>query len=218
MPGVLLIEGMAQTAGAICIATRGDRAMPPVVYFMTIDNAKFRKPVVPGDTVEYHVRKLRNRGNIWKFRAEARVERRQGGRGGHQRAGRRRPAVGMNRIHSDGDRRGRRRSRRGGDRSAPIAGVGARRHAGRRRRSRFPRGGQRAHADRRAARGSSRSPRSAARRRTSATAASRHGAGRSAPIASSANMSPIHRGTAKDRALTSVGANVLPDDRRPCRP
>jgi 3-hydroxyacyl-[acyl-carrier-protein] dehydratase len=72
MPGVLLIEGMAQTAGAICIAARGDRR-PQVVYFMTIDEAKFRKPVVPGDTVEYHVKKVRNRGNIWKFSAEAMV-------------------------------------------------------------------------------------------------------------------------------------------------
>jgi 3-hydroxyacyl-[acyl-carrier-protein] dehydratase len=72
MPGVLLVEGMAQTAGAICIAARGgDR--PQVVYFMTIDNAKFRKPVVPGDRVEYHVKKMRNRSNIWKFSAEAMV-------------------------------------------------------------------------------------------------------------------------------------------------
>jgi 3-hydroxyacyl-[acyl-carrier-protein] dehydratase len=70
MPGVLLIEGMAQTAGAICIATRG-RSRPPIVYFMTIDSAKFRKPVLPGDTVEFHVRKIRNRSNIWKFAAEA---------------------------------------------------------------------------------------------------------------------------------------------------
>jgi len=72
MPGVLLIEGMAQTAGAICIASRSG-ARPQVVYFMTIDGAKFRRPVVPGDTVEYHVRKIRNRSNIWKFSAEALV-------------------------------------------------------------------------------------------------------------------------------------------------
>jgi 3-hydroxyacyl-[acyl-carrier-protein] dehydratase len=72
MPGVLLIEGMAQTAGAICIASRGGER-PQVVYFMTIDNAKFRRPVLPGDTVEYHVRKIRNRSNIWKFSAEALV-------------------------------------------------------------------------------------------------------------------------------------------------
>ena len=70
MPGVLLIEGMAQTAGAICIAARA-RQQPEVVYFMSIDSAKFRKPVLPGDTVEYHVRKIRNRTNIWKFSAEA---------------------------------------------------------------------------------------------------------------------------------------------------
>jgi 3-hydroxyacyl-[acyl-carrier-protein] dehydratase len=72
MPGVLLIEGIAQTAGAICVASRA-RAKPSLVYFMTIDEAKFRKPVVPGDTVEYHVKKLRNRGNIWRFSGEARV-------------------------------------------------------------------------------------------------------------------------------------------------
>ena len=72
MPGVLLIEGMAQTAGAICILAR-QKASPSIVYFMTIDQAKFRQPVVPGDTVEYHVRKIRNRTNIWKFSAVALV-------------------------------------------------------------------------------------------------------------------------------------------------
>ena len=73
MPGVLLIEGMAQTAGALCVLAQGLSGPPKLVYFMTIDNAKFRKPVVPGDTVEYHVRKVRRRSNIWKFAAEARV-------------------------------------------------------------------------------------------------------------------------------------------------
>jgi 3-hydroxyacyl-[acyl-carrier-protein] dehydratase len=73
MPGVLLIEGMAQTAGAICAAAL-NRPTPSTVFFMTIDQAKFRKPVRPGATVEYHVEKLRNRGNIWKYRAEARVD------------------------------------------------------------------------------------------------------------------------------------------------
>jgi 3-hydroxyacyl-[acyl-carrier-protein] dehydratase len=72
MPGVLIIEGMAQTAGAICILSRR-RQRPGVVYFMTIDEAKFRKPVTPGDTIEYHVRKARNRGNVWKFDAKAMV-------------------------------------------------------------------------------------------------------------------------------------------------
>lgn len=72
MPGVLLIEGMAQTAGAIC--ARKQASMSNLVYFMTIDNARFRKPVVPGDRVEYHVAKIRQRGNIWKFHCEALVD------------------------------------------------------------------------------------------------------------------------------------------------
>jgi len=73
MPGVLMIEGMAQTAGAICSAAVS-RGTPPNVYFMTIDQAKFRRPVGPGATIEYHVRKMRNRGAIWKYRCEARVD------------------------------------------------------------------------------------------------------------------------------------------------
>jgi 3-hydroxyacyl-[acyl-carrier-protein] dehydratase len=73
MPGVLLIEGMAQTAGAICILARR-RTTPSIVYFMTIDQAKFRRPVIPGDRVEFHVRKIRNRTNIWKFSAVALVD------------------------------------------------------------------------------------------------------------------------------------------------
>ena len=73
MPGVLLIEGMAQTAGALCVLSQAGQK-PKLVYFMTIDNAKFRRPVVPGDVVEYHVRKIRRRSNIWRFGAEARVE------------------------------------------------------------------------------------------------------------------------------------------------
>ncbi|MEO8668961.1 MAG: 3-hydroxyacyl-ACP dehydratase FabZ [Bauldia sp.] len=72
MPGVLIVEGIAQTAGAICVAARATTT-PQIVYFMTIDDAKFRKPVLPGDTLHYHVKKLRNRGNIWKFAGEARV-------------------------------------------------------------------------------------------------------------------------------------------------
>ncbi|MBA3516774.1 MAG: 3-hydroxyacyl-ACP dehydratase FabZ [Rhizobiales bacterium] len=74
MPGVLLIEGMAQTAGALCVLAQAGSARPKLVYFMTIDKAKFRKPVIPGDVVEYHVRKIRRRGNIWRFSAEAKVE------------------------------------------------------------------------------------------------------------------------------------------------
>ncbi len=73
MPGVLIIEAMAQTAGAICIHNRGSDS-PSIVYFMTIDNAKFRKPVVPGDRLEIHVRKLKQRGTIWRFACEALVD------------------------------------------------------------------------------------------------------------------------------------------------
>ena len=72
MPGVLLVEGMAQTAGAIC--ARKARTGTNLVYFMTIDNARFRKPVVPGDRVEFHVVKQKQRGNIWKFHCDAKVD------------------------------------------------------------------------------------------------------------------------------------------------
>ena len=72
-PGVLLIEGMAQTAGAICILSKNLVGRPQVVYFMTIDKAKFRKPVIPGDTIEYHVTKLNQRRTMWWFRGEAKV-------------------------------------------------------------------------------------------------------------------------------------------------
>lgn len=73
MPGVLIIEAMAQTAGAICLNSLG-KDTPSIVYFMTIDNAKFRKPVVPGDRLELHVRKVKRRGAIWRFACEAKVD------------------------------------------------------------------------------------------------------------------------------------------------
>jgi 3-hydroxyacyl-[acyl-carrier-protein] dehydratase len=73
MPGVLIIEALAQTAGAICLNNIPD-GKPSLVYFMTIDNAKFRRPVVPGDRLELHVRKLKNRGSIWKYACEAIVD------------------------------------------------------------------------------------------------------------------------------------------------
>lgn len=73
MPGVLIIEAMAQTAGAICIRSTGEDK-PSLVYFMTVDRAKFRRPVVPGDRLEIHVRKLKKRGNIWRFACEAKVD------------------------------------------------------------------------------------------------------------------------------------------------
>src|SRR6187402_3193651 len=73
MPGVLIIEAMAQTAGAICIhKMKSDK--PSIVYFMTIDGAKFRKPVVPGDQLRLSVRKLKQRSSIWRFACEATVD------------------------------------------------------------------------------------------------------------------------------------------------
>ncbi len=73
MPGVLLIEGMAQTAGALCVATMSANYEPQLVYFMSIDRARFRRPVVPGDTVHYHMSKRRNRGRVWRFDGKATV-------------------------------------------------------------------------------------------------------------------------------------------------
>ena len=73
MPGVLIIEGLAQTAGALCVHSLGAGYKAELVYFMAIDNAKFRKPVVPGDQLHYHVKKIRNRGRVWRFFGEAKV-------------------------------------------------------------------------------------------------------------------------------------------------
>lgn len=74
MPGVLIIECMAQTAAVLVVETLGPEMRGKLVYFMTVENAKFRKPVVPGDQMRVHVVKERQRGNIWKFRAEAKVD------------------------------------------------------------------------------------------------------------------------------------------------
>lgn len=74
MPGVLIIEGMAQTAGAMCIHFVADGGDVPLIYFMSIDKAKFRKPVVPGDVLEYHIRKIHRRGPVWKVACEAIVD------------------------------------------------------------------------------------------------------------------------------------------------
>ena len=74
MPGVLIIEGLAQTAGALCVHNLADATYKPqLVYFMGIDRAKFRKPVVPGDQLHYHVQKIRSRGRAWRFYGEAKV-------------------------------------------------------------------------------------------------------------------------------------------------
>ena len=72
-PGVLLIEGMAQTAGVLCLRSAGAAEKARQVYFLTIDKARFRKPVLPGDTVEYHMTKINKRKFMWWFRGEAKV-------------------------------------------------------------------------------------------------------------------------------------------------
>jgi 3-hydroxyacyl-[acyl-carrier-protein] dehydratase len=73
MPGVLLIEAMAQTAGALVISHLGPEHEGKLVYFMTIDKARFRRPVVPGDVVRLPVKQLQRRSRVWRFAAEARV-------------------------------------------------------------------------------------------------------------------------------------------------
>lgn len=73
MPGVLIIEAMAQTAAVLVMETLGAEAEGRLVYFLSVDAARFRKPVVPGDTLHIHVEKQYKRGNVWKFKAEARV-------------------------------------------------------------------------------------------------------------------------------------------------
>lgn len=72
-PGVLMIEGMAQTAGVLAISSGATGGPSKHVYFMTIDKAKFRKQVVPGDTIEYHMTKISRKRMIWWYRGEARV-------------------------------------------------------------------------------------------------------------------------------------------------
>lgn len=74
MPGVLIVESMAQTAAVLVVETLGPEARGKLVYFMSVEGAKFRKPVGPGDQLRIHVRKDRQRGNIWKFAAEAKVD------------------------------------------------------------------------------------------------------------------------------------------------
>lgn len=73
MPGVLIIEAMAQTAAALVVFTLGVESEGKLVYFMSIENARFRKPVMPGDTMHVHVTKRVSRGAIWKFSGQAKV-------------------------------------------------------------------------------------------------------------------------------------------------
>lgn len=74
MPGVMIVESMAQTAGCLVVLSLGEESEGKLVYFMTVDNARFRKPVVPGDQMEVHVEKIRNRGPVWKFSGKAYVD------------------------------------------------------------------------------------------------------------------------------------------------
>jgi 3-hydroxyacyl-[acyl-carrier-protein] dehydratase len=74
MPGVLIVESMAQTAGVLVVHTLGPSAEGKLVYFMSIEQAKFRRPVVPGDTMYVHVSKEQARRSVWRFAAKVMVE------------------------------------------------------------------------------------------------------------------------------------------------
>ncbi len=74
MPGVMLVESMAQTAAVLVVHTLGPEAEGKLVYFMSIDNARFRKPVIPGDTLFVNVEKLRSRELVWKFNGKVLVK------------------------------------------------------------------------------------------------------------------------------------------------
>ena len=74
MPGVLLVEAMAQAAGALVLNHLGDEHAGKLVFFMSIDKARFRKPVLPGDVVHFHVKLTNKRAPVWKYWAEAHVD------------------------------------------------------------------------------------------------------------------------------------------------
>jgi len=74
MPGVLMIEAMAQTAITIVACANGINVENKTVLFMAIENARFRRPVVPGDRLEIPVKLVKKRGNVWKFHGEAFVD------------------------------------------------------------------------------------------------------------------------------------------------
>ena len=73
MPGVLIVECMAQTSGALVVSSFGEKAKGKLVYFMSIDKARFRKLVVPGDQLLIEVRKKHARRSVWKFDCIAKV-------------------------------------------------------------------------------------------------------------------------------------------------
>ncbi|MFC7332074.1 3-hydroxyacyl-ACP dehydratase FabZ [Rhodocista pekingensis] len=74
MPGVMIVEAMAQTSAVLVMHSLGESAEGRLVYFMTIDEARFRRPIVPGDRIEIKVQKQQNRRNVWRFRGEAWVD------------------------------------------------------------------------------------------------------------------------------------------------
>jgi 3-hydroxyacyl-[acyl-carrier-protein] dehydratase len=74
MPGVLIVEAMAQTAAVLVVHTLGQASEGKLVYFMSVDNCRFRRPVYPGDQLKIEVKKQRNRGPVWKFEGVAKVE------------------------------------------------------------------------------------------------------------------------------------------------
>ncbi len=74
MPGVMIIEAMAQSAAVLVVETLGKEFEGKLVYFMSVDRARFRRPVTPGDVMYVHVSKVRQRGPVWKFSAEAKVD------------------------------------------------------------------------------------------------------------------------------------------------
>jgi 3-hydroxyacyl-[acyl-carrier-protein] dehydratase len=74
MPGVLIVESMAQTAAVLVVATLGPAMAGKLVYFMSVDDCRFRRPVVPGDQLMVHVTRKQRRKNVWKFAAEAKVD------------------------------------------------------------------------------------------------------------------------------------------------
>lgn len=73
MPGVLIVEAMAQTAAVLVVHTLGEEAHGKLVYFMSITNARFRRPVTPGDSLHLEVTKEQSRGNVWRFAGKAKV-------------------------------------------------------------------------------------------------------------------------------------------------
>ena len=74
MPGVMIVESMAQTAAVLVVHSLGAESEGKLVYFMSIDNCRFRRPVVPGDVMHVHVTKERSRGPVWRFKGEVRVD------------------------------------------------------------------------------------------------------------------------------------------------